>query len=112
MILRRTHPALSLTDKTPSLAYCAAAQNNNFWGIYAENILVKLIGFVVILFLLALLAPFATVPAGHRGVMTTFGNPSNEVLSEEIHFRIPIAQTLNLVNVSIQKGEGDGDAVY
>ncbi|MBI1890376.1 MAG: prohibitin family protein [Burkholderiales bacterium] len=75
-----------------------------------KNVLAKLIGFVVILFLLALLAPFATVPAGHRGVMTTFGNPSNEVMSEGIHFRIPIAQTLNLVNVSIQKGEGDGDA--
>ena len=42
--------------------------------------------------------------------MTTFGSPSNEGLSEGIHFRIPLAQKLNLVNVSIQKGEGDGDA--
>jgi prohibitin 2 len=71
---------------------------------------VKAIGVVVALFLLWVLAPFATVPAGYRGVMTTFGSPSNEVLSEGIHFRIPLAQKLNLVNVSIQKGEGDGDA--
>ncbi|HJV50056.1 MAG TPA: prohibitin family protein [Noviherbaspirillum sp.] len=62
------------------------------------------------LLLIWLIAPFSSVPAGHRGVMTTFGNPSNEVLSEGLHFRIPFAQTLNLVNVSIQKGEGDGDA--
>jgi regulator of protease activity HflC (stomatin/prohibitin superfamily) len=70
----------------------------------------KLVGIALVVFLLFLLAPFATVPAGHRGVMTTFGNPSNEVLSEGIHFRIPLAQKLNLVNVSIQKGEGEGDA--
>lgn len=70
----------------------------------------KVIAGLVILFLLWALAPFGTVPAGYRGVMTTFGNPSAEVLTEGIHFRVPLAQRLNLVNVSIQKGEGDGDA--
>jgi regulator of protease activity HflC (stomatin/prohibitin superfamily) len=68
------------------------------------------VGIVALLILMVALAPFGTVPAGHRGVMTTFGSPSSEVLSEGIHFRIPLAQKLNLVNVSIQKGEGDGDA--
>ncbi len=71
---------------------------------------VKVVGAILVLLLLWVLAPFATVPAGYRGVMTTFGNPSNEVLSEGIHFRVPVAQKLNLVNVSIQKGEGEGDA--
>jgi regulator of protease activity HflC (stomatin/prohibitin superfamily) len=70
----------------------------------------KAIGVVVVLLVLWALAPFGTVPAGHRGVMTTFGRPDSEVLSEGIHFRVPLAQRLNLVNVSIQKGEGDGDA--
>jgi len=70
----------------------------------------KAFGIIVALVLVVALAPFGTVPAGHRGVMTTFGSPSSEVLSEGIHFRIPLAQKLNLVNVSIQKGEGDGDA--
>jgi regulator of protease activity HflC (stomatin/prohibitin superfamily) len=70
----------------------------------------KLFVGVAVLLLLFALAPFATVPAGYRGVMTTFGNPSDQVLSEGIHFRVPLAQKLNLVNVSIQKGEGDGDA--
>jgi prohibitin 2 len=65
---------------------------------------------IIVLFLIWLLAPFATVPAGYRGVMTTFGNPSSEVLTEGIHFRVPLAQKLNLVSVSIQKGEGEGDA--
>jgi prohibitin 2 len=70
----------------------------------------KALGIIVALVLVVALAPFGTVPAGHRGVMTTFGSPSSEVLSEGIHFRVPLAQKLNLVNVSIQKGEGDGDA--
>ncbi|HJW56022.1 MAG TPA: prohibitin family protein [Burkholderiaceae bacterium] len=65
---------------------------------------------VIVLALLWALAPFAAVPAGYRGVMTTFGNPSNDIMSEGLHFRLPLAQRLNLVNVSIQKGEGDGDA--
>jgi prohibitin 2 len=59
---------------------------------------------------LFLLAPFSTVPAGNRGVMTTFGHPSEEVYDEGIHFRWPIAQSMHLVPVAIQKGEGDGDA--
>ncbi|MGZ7030226.1 MAG: SPFH domain-containing protein, partial [Terriglobales bacterium] len=71
---------------------------------------VKFIVAVAVVVLLFALAPFASVPAGYRGVMTTFGNPSSEVLSEGIHFRVPLAQRLNLVNVSIQKGEGEGDA--
>jgi prohibitin 2 len=71
---------------------------------------VKLVAAVVVVILLFALAPFGTVPAGYRGVMTTFGSPSDQVLSEGIHFRVPLAQRLNLVNVSIQKGEGDGDA--
>jgi prohibitin 2 len=71
---------------------------------------VKFFVAVAVLVLLFALAPFATVPAGYRGVMTTFGNPSDEVLGQGIHFRVPLAQKLNLVNVSIQKGEGEGDA--
>ncbi|MFZ6649008.1 prohibitin family protein [Undibacterium sp. TJN25] len=70
----------------------------------------KLIAGAVVIVLLVALAPFATVPAGNRGVMTTFGSPSAEVYSEGIHFRWPIAQSLHLVPVSIQKGEGEGDA--
>jgi regulator of protease activity HflC (stomatin/prohibitin superfamily) len=70
----------------------------------------KLIGGIAVLVLLWALAPFGTVPAGYRGVITTFGNPDSGVLSEGIHFRLPLAQKINLVNVSIQKGEGEGDA--
>lgn len=54
--------------------------------------------------------PFAQVPAGSRGVVTTFGSPSKEVYSEGIHFVVPVMQRMNIVRVSIWKGEIEADA--
>ena len=67
------------------------------------------LGVIAIVALWAL-SPFAVVPAGHRGVMTTFGKVSPEVLGEGLHFLWPIAQSIHLLDVRIQKGEEDGDA--
>ena len=69
----------------------------------------------IVLLLLALLAlyvlaPFSIVPAGNRGVITTFGKPNEEIYGEGLHFRWPLVQRMHLVNVSIQKGEGVGSA--
>lgn len=72
--------------------------------------LFKIAAVIVALFLLFVLSPFATIPAGHRGVLTTFGKPSEEVYSEGIHLIWPIGQKLHAVTVAIQKGEGDGEA--
>ncbi|MEI8323888.1 MAG: prohibitin family protein [Betaproteobacteria bacterium] len=65
---------------------------------------------VFALFLLLLLAPFAIVPNGFRGVLTTFGKSDGLIYDAGIHFRIPMVQTMHLMNVQIQKGEGEGDA--
>ena len=70
----------------------------------------KIAALIAILILLFIISPFATIPAGERGVLTTFGKPSEEVYSEGIHFIWPIAQKMHKVSVAIQKGEGDGDA--
>ena len=70
------------------------------WGVIAVLAIIALVMF----------APIAIVPSGHRGVMTTFGNPSDTVYDQGIHFRMPIAQKMNLVDVTILKGEGDGEA--
>lgn len=56
------------------------------------------------------LAPFAIVPSGHRGVMTTLGKVSDTVYDEGLHFRLPLIQTMHNIEVRIQKGEGQGDA--
>lgn len=65
---------------------------------------------VIIMIVMISMAPFATVPAGHRGVITSFGAPQTEVLTEGIHFRMPIRDTMNLVMVSTQKADIKGDA--
>jgi regulator of protease activity HflC (stomatin/prohibitin superfamily) len=66
--------------------------------------------FVVAVVGWSVLTPFAVVPAGSRGVMTTFGKPSEDTYSEGLHFRIPIVQKMNLMDVRILKNEGEGDA--
>ena len=62
------------------------------------------------LVILWMLAPFAIVPAGFRGVLTTFGKVDEHVYSEGLHLRWPVAQTMHLIDVRIQKGEGEGEA--
>lgn len=75
-----------------------------------SNLVVKLVLAIVGIAVLLMLSPFAIVPAGNRGVLTTFGKPSNEVFGEGLHFRWPLAQKMHLVGVAIEKGEGQGDA--
>lgn len=65
-------------------------------------------GFV--LFGLYLLSPVVVVTAGDRGVMTTFGRADDQVYQPGIHFRIPLAQSMHMMDVRLQKGEGEGDA--
>ncbi len=60
--------------------------------------------------LLTVLAPVAIVPAGSRGVMTTFGSARDALYEPGLHFRWPFAQSMNLMNVQIQNGEGEGEA--
>lgn len=75
-----------------------------------SNFATKIGTVVVVIVAIWMLAPFAVVPAGHRGVLTTFGKVDDEVYGEGLHFRWPIAQKMNLIDVRIQKGEGDGEA--
>ena len=70
----------------------------------------KIVLAIAAVVVLAVLAPVAVVPAGSRGVMTTFGSARDALYEPGLHFRWPIAQSMNLMNVQIQNGEGDGDA--
>jgi len=67
-------------------------------------------GVVALGLFLSIFWPFGSVPAGYRGVVTTFGKPQDEVRLEGIHFLVPIAQKLNLVNVSIVRSNDQSEA--
>jgi len=59
---------------------------------------------------LYLLSPVVVITAGDRGVMTTFGRADDQVYEPGIHFRVPLAQSMHMMDVRLQKGEGEGDA--
>lgn len=65
---------------------------------------------VIALLLLSVLSPFTIIPAGHRGVVTTFGKVHTDVLGEGLHLVIPIVNKVHKIDVRVQKGEGEGEA--
>lgn len=61
----------------------------------------------VILILLFMLKPWVQIGAGERGIVLNFGAVQGAVLNEGIHFKIPIVQTVILMDVKIQKALTD-----
>jgi len=62
------------------------------------------------LLLVLILNPFVVIGPGERGVVLNFGAVQKEVLGEGLHLRVPIMQKIVIMNVQVQKGEGQGDA--
>lgn len=79
-------------------------------GKAVTQLMNKLVVLVIVVVALWMMAPFAVVPAGHRGVLTTFGKVDPSVYAEGLHFRWPFAQVMHLIDVRIQKSEGEGEA--
>jgi len=46
-----------------------------------------------------------SVPAGHRGVLLTWGKVESKILGEGLNFKTPFIQTVVFMNVQIQKAE-------
>ncbi|TRX46411.1 prohibitin family protein [Fulvivirga sp. M361] len=63
--------------------------------------------FGLILIVLFAFKPWVQVGAGQRGVVQNFGAVQQKVLNEGIHFKIPVAQTVILMDVKIQKAMTD-----
>lgn len=72
-------------------------------NVLGNSALRNLIIFGVLVILLFILKPWVQVGAGQRGIVQNFGAVQEQVLSEGIHFKIPIVQTVILMDVKIQK---------
>ncbi|AWX43736.1 Prohibitin-1 [Flagellimonas maritima] len=77
-----------------------------------KNILKKgqsrnLIIIAALVVLLFAFRPWVQIGAGERGVVQNFGAVQDKVLNEGIHFKIPIVQTVILMDVKIQKAMTD-----
>jgi len=67
-------------------------------------------GFLLFVVILLVFTAFYTIPAGHRGVLLTFGRPSMDAKEEGIHIKIPLAQTIKKMEVRKQKIEVAADS--
>jgi prohibitin 2 len=60
-----------------------------------------IIGIIAAVFLF--LHPWVQVGAGERGIVLNFGAVQDNVLGEGLHFRIPVMQRVELMDVKVQK---------
>jgi prohibitin 2 len=67
------------------------------------------IGFAILI-VLWMLAPFAVVPSGHRGVLLSFGKAGDEALGEGLNVRIPLMQSVYNMPVMIERSETESEA--
>ena len=60
--------------------------------------------------LLFVLSPFGTIAAGERGVHLRFTAPTGKVFGEGLYFRIPLMESVQKMDIKIQKEEMRSDA--
>ncbi len=60
--------------------------------------------------LVLVLTSVYTIPAGYRGVVLTFGKPSENIAQEGINIKFPFAQTVKKYEVRTQKIETQADS--
>jgi prohibitin 2 len=68
-------------------------------GVATAFVIVAIIGVII------LSQATVSVPAGHRGVLLTFGKVENKILPEGLNFKVPFTQNVIFMNVQIQKAE-------
>ena len=76
-------------------------------NVLKKDALRNLIILGVLVILLFIFKPWVQVGEGERGIAQNFGAVQYKVLSEGIHFKIHIVQTVILMDVKIQKALTD-----
>ena len=56
--------------------------------------------------ILVFFSSFYTIRSTERGVLSTFGKMSDEVIQDGLHMKIPFIQTIKRVNVQQKKFDG------
>ena len=79
-------------------------QSNMPWWV-KPLVVVGVLGFAAVV-----LNPVVIISAGERGVMTTFGKVSGDILGEGLHMRVPLTQTIYILDVRVQKESAEAEA--
>jgi regulator of protease activity HflC (stomatin/prohibitin superfamily) len=74
--------------------------------------IIKLVGlgFAVLVIIILLFSTFYIVNAGERAVLVTLGNPSDSIISEGLHVKIPMIQSAKIFDIKTQKDEIESSA--
>ena len=67
---------------------------------------IKWIIFILLLILVVSMSWY-TIPAGHRGVVLTFGKPAEKATGEGFHLKIPFVQSIIKMDIRTQKYEAE-----
>jgi regulator of protease activity HflC (stomatin/prohibitin superfamily) len=65
---------------------------------------------IVVLILLFFLSPFGTIAAGERGVHLRFTAVTGKLFGEGLYFRIPLIESVQMMDVKVQKYEMESAA--
>lgn len=60
---------------------------------------------MAVFILFSVINPFVLVGAGERGIVMNFGAVQDKIMGEGIHFRIPIMQSVEKINIQTKKME-------
>ncbi len=63
-------------------------------------------GVIGLLAIIVIFSSFYTIRSTERGVLSTFGKMSDEVIDDGLHFKIPFIQSIKRVNVQQKKFDG------
>lgn len=80
---------------------------NRFTSPLENPQLKKILYAAIFIIVLILVKPWVQIGAGERGIVQNFGAVQNTVLGEGIHFRVPLMQTVIIMDVQIQKALTD-----
>ena len=76
----------------------------------ARKTVIRIAVAIVALILLFWLSPFGTIAAGERGVHLRFTAVTGKVFGEGLYFLIPLIETVQMMDVKVQKYEMKSDA--
>ncbi|MFC5623572.1 prohibitin family protein [Algoriphagus winogradskyi] len=80
---------------------------SEFNSVIEKRPIRKLVIAGIVVIILFILKPWVQIGAGERGIVLNFGAVQDQVLSEGIHFKIPVVQTIEIMDVKIQKATTD-----
>jgi regulator of protease activity HflC (stomatin/prohibitin superfamily) len=75
-----------------------------------KRIITTIVLVFVGLIVLTALSPLGTVGAGERGVRLRFGAVTGDILGEGLYFRVPIVESIRIVDVKVQKDQVEASA--